>query len=106
MAIKIIHKSSNPNFVSFDAWIAEKRTQAELANNTAEVQKINAALAAKAAAAADAGVEHSSSDTTVEGGQTSLISVQNAIPDAVPEFDEYWDQYAAEFNLQISIEPA
>lgn len=106
MAIKVTHKSSNPNFVTFDAWITEKRTQAELANNTAEVQKINAALAAKVAAASQAGVEHSSFDTTIDGGQTNLISVQNAITDVVPEFDEYWNQYAAEFGVQITIEPA
>lgn len=106
MAIKVTHSSSHPNFVTFEAWITEKRTQAELANNTAEVQKINAALAAKSAAMSEAGVEHSSGDTLSEGGNTKLVSVQNTTTDTVPEFDEYWDQWAAEFNVQITIEPA
>jgi hypothetical protein len=106
MAIKITHTSSNPNFLSFEAWISEKRIQAELANNTAEVQKIDAALAAKAAAAAAAAVEHSSIDATVENGVTKYMSVQSSVTDAVPEFDEYWNQYAADFNIEITIEPA
>jgi hypothetical protein len=86
--------SSHPAFVTFPVWINEKLAEAQAINNTAEVDKINAALQAKEASVADI--------TTISNDINSIV-VDKEVP-AVPAFNHYFDQWLAEFNVQLTVE--
>lgn len=104
MAIKTTTTSNHPNFQRFDEWIEGKIAVAQAADDTAEVQKIRAALAAKASAAAAAGVNIESVDFSNNNGVLTETVVKSAEPAEVPDFNQYWDQWAAEFSVQGQIE--
>lgn len=102
MAVKITHQSSNPAYILFHQWIEEKLNHAQETGDTAEYQKISAAIAAKAAA--NAGQDNGSNETVVENGVVKSIYTRPNFSITVPEFDFYWNQWKNEFNVEIIIE--
>jgi hypothetical protein len=94
MPFKHTQTSNHPGFVPFPAWIESKIAEADLNNNTAEINKINAALQAKATSVADI-------NTIGEEGNSVLLDKE--VP-SVPEFNHYFDQWVAEFNVQVLVE--
>jgi len=94
MPFKHSQTSTHPAFVPFGVWIEEKVAEAQAANNTAEVDKIRAALQAKQASVAD---------IVLISGDESTSTVDKEMP-IVAEFDHYYDQWVAEFNVTTSVE--
>lgn len=102
MPFRITHSSNNPNFIDFGTWINAKKSQAQQANDTAEVQKIQAALDAKE----DANAGRNTGQTTMDAsnGAISEVNVRDELSVGVPEFDFYWNQWATEFGVTVNIE--
>lgn len=94
MSLRHIKTSSHPEFINFDTWISQKIAAAQAQSNTAEVEKIQAALNAK---------------TQSTLGINSVF-VAEGITDytqdhpSVPEFDFYFNQWVQDYNVQISVD--
>ena len=93
MPFKHVHTSDHPGYIPFGIWIEDKIREAQAANNTAEVEKIRAAVQAKEASVA--GI------TVLEGGEATAV-YSDPIP-SVEEFNFYFDQWIAEFNVKIEV---
>lgn len=102
MAFKITHQSTDPNFILFGQWIDEKIAQAEQAGDTAEQQKITAALAAKASA--NEGLDLGTTEVLVENNTVKTIYTRPELTVTVPEFDFYWNQWRDQFNVQVIVD--
>lgn len=102
MAYKVILTSNNPSYIDFNTWIQGKLSQAQNENNTAEIQKIQYALSAKEAA--NTGQDNGSETTTVADNVTTETNIRPELSIPVPAFDEYWNQWAAEFGVTVTIE--
>lgn len=98
MPFKHTHTSNHPAFIQFGVWIEEKIAEAQAVGDTAEVEKINAALAAKQAVSSNVGIL----DTEQRFDGVSY-TYDSDMPTA-EEFDFYFNQWVTEFDVNIVTE--
>jgi hypothetical protein len=100
MPTNITYTSTHPNFLDFGDWLQKKSDDAAAANDTAEVQKIQDAVAKKQAL--NVSVPGPLSHNYALDGETHVVSV--SLPEVsvgCPEFNFYWDQWLSEFSVNI-----
>jgi len=102
MPFKVTHTSNHPEFIDFGTWVNLKKTLAEQQGDTAEVQKIQAALDAKVAA--NVGRSAGEFGVNVEEGVTKEVHVTEELGVTVPEFDFYWTQWQQEYGVVVTVE--
>ena len=94
MAIKTTFTSDHPEFVPFSTWIINKIAQAQAANNTAEVNRIQEAINAKINANPNM---PQPTDMDVKPNSYSFVLEEETV--AVPSFNEFWNAWIAEYNV-------
>jgi hypothetical protein len=99
MPIRMITNIANESFIPFSQWLDAKKAAALAANNTAEVNKINQALADKQNTLNVVNIIDEPTMSTTE-----YITVLDTMPDAVPDYSEYLNQWRAEYGVTVTYE--
>ncbi len=95
MSKKVTTSSTDPAYISFEAWFLQKIEEFTAANNEATADTWLSAMRAKTAAE-----EAANAVVTIVDANTSIIT-QEVI---VEEFDAVFNQWVSQFNVQFAVE--
>lgn len=100
MPINITYTSSHPDFLDFGDWLQKKSDDALAAGDNDKYQQIHDAVAKKKALNVSAPPPITSNHTLDDDTHTVSVSLTEVTVDC-PEFNYYWDQWLAEFNVNV-----